>query len=80
MDREAWCAAVHGVTKSRTGLNNNKQNCFQKLKERGLGIFLPEMKWLSDGAGRRTRTKGCLGGQCPHWRLLCSDELGDLEQ
>ena len=22
MDREAWCAVVHGVTKSRTGLND----------------------------------------------------------
>ena len=25
MDREAWCAAVHGVTKSQMQLNNNKR-------------------------------------------------------
>ena len=24
-DREAWRAAVHGVTKSQTGLNNNRE-------------------------------------------------------
>ena len=31
MDREAWRAAVHGVTKSRTQLNNNKISVVYKL-------------------------------------------------
>ena len=29
-DREAWCVAVHGVTKSRTWLLNNNNNTTEK--------------------------------------------------
>ena len=32
MDREAWHAAVHGVTKSQTWLNNNIQLNIKKSK------------------------------------------------
>ena len=28
-DRDSWCAAVHGVTKSQTGLNNRTINIYR---------------------------------------------------
>ena len=33
-DREAWCAVVHGISKSRTQLSNKKKNrCEGKMGE-----------------------------------------------
>ena len=48
-DREAWCAAVHGVTKSWTGLSN-----WTTTKEKNKNIkgwdsekFVEEIGWIS---------------------------------
>ena len=40
-DREAWHAAVHGVAKSQTRLNNNKENDGNM----GLGLDLRGSAW-----------------------------------
>ena len=39
-DREAWCAAIHGVKKSRTQLSNEQQNT-KKKKRKSKSDLLP---------------------------------------
>ena len=46
MDREAWCAAVHGVAKSRTRLNWTELNVTVNHGPRNAGLIIPNFQWL----------------------------------
>ena len=46
MDREAWCAVVHGAAKSRTRLNWNELNVTVNHWPRNAGLIISNFQWL----------------------------------
>ena len=82
MDREAWCAAVHGVTKSRTQLSD-----WTELKVRPAGGWCAKNRqqrrqcdWQGEGPGSFTKeghARGhCSGSQVREGRLQAGRQAG----
>ena len=61
MNREAWYAAVHGVTKSQTGLSNNN-------KMVGVCVCVCVCVWLNHMDNWRIAWKHCGGRKTEKWK------------
>ena len=59
MDREAWHAAVHGVTKSRTRLSD-----WTKLNNFSLPVYPALSWWHKDKQGWVSLKRGAHSGAC----------------
>ena len=52
MDREAWCAAVHGVEKSWTQLSNFTFTLHFHVLEKEMAIHSSVLAWRIPGTGK----------------------------
>ena len=54
MDREPWCAAIHGVAKSRTRLSETVAEGLAELRAPGMGDLMSQWigEWIFEDTGK----------------------------